>query len=61
MPQTGLPTDSAMLLSYINTMLRDYYSNLDVLCDDLNVDRNEICSKLAELDYCYDEALNRFV
>jgi hypothetical protein len=57
----SLPTDRMMLLSVINTKLRDYYKNLDELCDDLNEDKNEIINKLKEIDYSYDEKLNRFV
>lgn len=57
----SLPTDRMMLLSVINTKLRDYYKNLDELCDDLNEDKNEIIKKLKEIDYSYNEKLNRFV
>lgn len=57
----SLPTDRMMLLSVINTKLRDYYKNLDELCDDLNEDKNEIINKLKKIDYSYDEKLNRFV
>ena len=56
-----LPQDPMILLSYINTKLRDEYKNLDTLCDDLQADRTEIEHKLADVDYTYDEALNRFV
>ena len=35
----GLPRDPVMLLSVVNTKLRDYYSTLDVLCEDMQVDR----------------------
>ncbi len=30
-----LPQDPVILLSYINTRLRDSYSSLEALCDDL--------------------------
>ena len=33
----GLPGDPVMLLSVVNTKLRDHYHNLNVLCDDMNV------------------------
>ena len=56
-----LPNDAMMLLSVVNTKLRDYYDNLDELCDDMNVDKKEIERKLSEIDYTYDEKLNRFV
>lgn len=56
-----LPNDPMILLSYVNTKLRDNYSTLDLLCDDLNVNREELERKLAAVDYRYDAALNRFV
>ena len=36
---TQLPQDPMMLFSVINTKLRDYYSSLDAICEDLNVSR----------------------
>ena len=56
-----LPNDPMILLSYINTKLRDEYATLDLLCDDLNADRRELEQKLASVDYRYDASLNRFV
>ena len=56
-----LPNDPMLLLSYINTKLRDYYSTLDLLCDDLNVNREELEQKLSAVDYRYDSKLNRFI
>lgn len=56
-----IPKDPAMLLSFINLKLRDFYSDLDQLCEDLDADRNEIAEKLAEIGYHYDEEKNRFV
>lgn len=38
----GLPRDPVMLLSVVNTKLRDYYSTLDVLCEDMQVDKQEL-------------------
>ena len=34
-----LPKDPVILLSYVNTKLRDDYPTLDALCDDLEADR----------------------
>lgn len=56
-----LPKDPVMLLSYVNLKLRDYYRTLDLLCEDLDVERNDIVKKLAEIDYHYDEGKNQFV
>lgn len=56
-----LPNDPMMLLSYINTQLRDNYASLDELCASLNADKQAIVDKLAMIDYEYDETLNKFV
>lgn len=56
-----LPNQPMILLSFINTKLRDDYPSLDALCDDFRVDRDEIEEKLASIDYEYDEGLNKFV
>ena len=56
-----IPQDPAMLLSFINLKLRDYYSSLEALCDDLDIDRSEIEDKLSGIDYHYDKEKNQFV
>ena len=56
-----LPNDPMILLSFINTKLRDYYPSLDALCDDLQTDRAQIEQKLSAIDYAYNAELNRFV
>lgn len=56
----NLPNDPIMLLSVINTKLRDYYPNIDALCDDMGVDKQKIIDKLASVGYNYDEELNKF-
>ena len=56
-----IPNDPAMLLSFINLKLRDFYSSLDMLCDDLDIDRDEIEDKLSNIDYHYDKEKNQFV
>ena len=53
--------DPVMLLSFINLKLRDFYDDLDALCDDLDIDRQEIENKLAVIDYRYDSEKNQFV
>ena len=57
----NMPKDPAMLLSFINLKLRDYYSSLETLCEDQQVEENEICEKLALIDYEYDAQKNQFV
>lgn len=56
-----IPKDPVMLLSFINLKLRDYYSSFDALCEDLDVDGDEIISKLAGINYHYDAKQNKFV
>ena len=55
-----LPQDPMMLLSFINMKLRDFYPSLDALCEDLNVDKEEILNKLAALGFEYNEEQNKF-
>lgn len=55
-----LPNDPIILLSVVNTKLRDCYSSLDALCDDLGENREEIESKLKAFGFEYDEASNSF-
>ena len=56
----GLPRDPVMLLSVVNTKLRDYYSTLDVLCEDMQVDKQELIGNLEMIDYTYDAGSNQF-
>ncbi|MDD6345171.1 MAG: DUF4250 domain-containing protein [Oscillospiraceae bacterium] len=56
----NIPNDPAILLSYINTQLRDNYKNLDDLCKSLDVSEADIVNKLKSIGYSYDEKLNRF-
>lgn len=37
-----LPADPIILLSYINTQLRDHYASLDALCADQDADKDAI-------------------
>lgn len=56
-----LPKDPVILLSVVNTKLRDFYPSLNALCDDLEIDINEITKKLSLIGYTYNEERNRFV
>ncbi len=57
----NLPSDPVMLLSFVNTKLRDDYGSLDELCSSLGADKDEILAKLSQVNYTYDEELNKFV
>lgn len=55
-----LPSDGFILLSLINTKLRDKYSSLEELCEEEGVSAEEVCARLAVLGFSYNEALNTF-
>ena len=56
-----LPNDPMMLLSVVNTKLRDEYDSLDELCDALDESNDDICAKLSAVGYQYDPDQNRFI
>ena len=56
-----IPKDPVMLLSFVNLKLRDFYSDLDNLCEDLDADKSEIEQKLKQIGYTYDKDRNQFV
>lgn len=58
---TMIPKDPIMLLSFINTQLRDNYESLDELCSALDIEREMLEEKLAAVDYRYSAERNQFV
>ena len=56
-----IPSDPVMLLSYVNTQLRDFYPSLTEFCEEQQISEEEIKGKLLDLDYTYDETLNKFI
>lgn len=56
-----LPKDPVMLLSFINTQLRDNYKSFDAFADAFQVDAEETINTLRAIDYEYDPAVNQFV
>ena len=56
-----LPKDPVMLLSVVNTKLRDYYTSLDALCEDMQTETQKIIDTLKGIDYEYDESRHQFV
>ena len=56
-----IPNDPMILLSYLNTKLRDEYDSLAALCGDLELDEDEIKAKLAAIGFSYDAERRRFV
>ena len=56
-----IPKDPVMLLRFVNTQLRDYYSSLSRLCEDKQLNQEELEKKLNLIDYFYDAERNQFV
>ena len=57
----GIPKGPGLLMSFLNTKLRDRYSSLEELCQDLEADQAELEKKLETIDYRYDAGKNQFV
>lgn len=55
-----LPKDPMMLYSMVNMKLRDEYSSLDTLCEDMNVNRAELVKELASVGFEYSPKNNCF-
>lgn len=57
----NLPSDPVLCLSVVNTKLRDYYKDLDSLCQDLEIEKSDLVDKLSMIDYEYDPEKNQFL
>ncbi len=57
----ALPSDPFILLSVVNTKLRDQYSDLDKLCEDLDEDKTRLVQALAGVGYTYSPEQNQFI
>ncbi len=55
-----IPSDPMMLFSFINMKLRDQYPSLDALCEDMDIDKNQLLSTLAAVGFEYSEENNKF-
>ncbi len=55
-----LPSDPFMLMSVLNTKLRDEYDSLDLLCDDLELDKAELINTLRAAGFQYVPEQNQF-
>lgn len=56
----SLPKDKFLLLSYVNTQLRDNYPNLDEFCMSVGTDKAKLLDDLKSIDYHYCEEQNAF-
>lgn len=52
--------DINIVYSMINMKLRDFYSSLDSLCEDMDIDKNELVEHFEKNGYIYDESKNQF-
>lgn len=43
-----IPNDPVMLRSYVNVKLRDFYKSLDEMCQDIELDKEEVGRKIKE-------------
>lgn len=57
----SLPKDPVMLLSVVNTKLRDYYSNLEEFAKAEGVTAEELIAKMQTINYVYDMERNQFI
>jgi len=57
----NLPKDPIILLSYVNTQLRDNYSTLVEFVNSQNIDINDLTKKLNSINYFYDKKTNKFI
>ncbi|MCC8065023.1 MAG: DUF4250 domain-containing protein [Clostridiales bacterium] len=57
----SIPKDPVILLSYVNTLLRDRYPSLTELCKSECVEESALKAALAAIQYEYDATLNKFV
>ena len=55
-----IPSDPFILLSYINTKLRDDFSSLDELCRALGINEEDLTAKLRNAGFEYNPATNQF-
>ncbi len=56
-----LPKDPVILLSYINTQLRDFYPSLGELCKSLCIEETQVTRQLLSIGYKYNKELNKFI
>ncbi len=57
----SIPKDPVILLSYVNTQLRDFYPSLEELCKSLSIDLAELNKTLENINYFYDTSRNQFI
>lgn len=61
MPNTNLPKDPVILVSFVNTQLRDNYASLDDFCANYAADKEELTENLLDYGYQYISDKNQFL
>lgn len=56
-----LPTDPIILLSYVNTKLRDEFQSLEDFCKSLDIKEETLIETLDKLDYHYSKERSQFL
>ena len=56
-----IPQDPIILLSYVNTKLRDHFATLEKFCETYDVNEEDLRETLSSADYQYDEITNQLV
>lgn len=56
-----LPNDPVMLLSFLNTQLRDHFSSFEELASSYQLNMDEIEEKMKTIDYEYNASVNQFI
>lgn len=57
---TQLPSDPVMLMSFVNTKLRDEFASLDELCATMGIDRTTLEDTLRQAGFEYSTEYNKF-
>ena len=57
----ALPKDPMMLLSFVNTRMRDENINLTERCEQFGTDREAVEDTLKQTGYYYDKELRKFI
>ncbi len=55
-----LPHDPVILLGMINMKLRDFYKDMDTLCDDMDLNFDDIDQTLKAAGFTYDVHTNQY-
>lgn len=56
-----LNMDINIAYSMINMKLRDFYSSIDDLCEDMDISKNELLERFEKNGYIYNKNTNQFI